>query len=159
MQDSLQAGGGEGRRRGRGRQGGAEGLPQPSQMMIAVGYAASQHCNCLKERRPCVERLHCSQTARSSVLGLSSNFLLLSPCVHMWRLSGCWKLLEAVGSCWQLLEAAGDTTGRDSELLVHVSVSTALLCDFTMFSCLWFRGHLLTIVTAAVYLRRLFPVF
>lgn len=70
--------------------------------------------------------------------------------------------LEAAGSCWKPLEAAllpSDTTGRDTELLVHVSVSASLLCDFTMFSCLWFRDHLLTIVTAAVYLRKLFPVF
>lgn len=75
-------------------------------------------------------------------------------------------LPEAAGSCQKLLEAAGscsalqsDATGRDTELLVHVSVSASLLCDFTMFSCLWFRDHLLTIVTAAVYLRKLFPVF
>lgn len=42
-----------------GRRREAEGLPQPSQMMIAVGYAALQHCNGL---RPCVERLDCCQT-------------------------------------------------------------------------------------------------
>lgn len=86
------------------------------------------------------------------MLGLSSDFLLLSLCVHTWSLPGCRKPLEAA-----LLPS--DATGRDTELLVHVSVSASLLCDFTMFSCLWFRDHLLTIVTAAVYLRKLFPVF